>query len=156
MFEDDGPAEEAVGCCVSFVCLPVMLDRIDKTILIGIITIAMIIEISPFEEFEIALWIGITVRAVLGVNPNWRNDCDSSSEVKRRFGKDVPRTNLNIVLINDTFCYFQKQIGHTYHRFDFQQRNHVLWITVHLHQNFQFESIHHEIETRKYILISFV
>ena len=82
-----------------------MLDRIDKTILIGIITIAMIIEISPFEEFEIALWIGITVRAVLGVNPNWRNDCDSSSEVKRRFGKDVPRTNLNIVLINDTFCY---------------------------------------------------
>ena len=88
-----------MGCCVSFVCLPVMLDSIDKTILIGIIIIAMIVETSPLEEFEIALWIGITVRAALGVNPNWRNDCDSSSEVKRRFGKDVPRTNLDIVLI---------------------------------------------------------
>ena len=103
MFEDDGPAEEAVGCCVAFVALPVMLDRIDKTILIGIIIIAMIVETSPFEEFEIALWIGITVRAVLGVNPNWRNDWDSSSEVKRRFGKDVPRTNLenNVIIIFD-------------------------------------------------------
>ena len=80
-----------------------MLDRIDKTILIGIIIIAMIVETSPFEEFEIALWIGITVRAVLGVNPNWRNDWDSSSEVKRRFGKDVPRTNLenNVIIIFD-------------------------------------------------------
>ena len=76
-----------------------MLDSIDKTILIGIIIIAMIVETSPLEEFEIALWIGITVRAVLGVNPSWRNDCDSSSEVKRRFGKDVPRTNLNIIFV---------------------------------------------------------
>ena len=42
----------------------------------------------------------------------------------------------------------------TYRRFDFQQRNHVLWIKVHLHQNSQFESIRHEIETIKYILIS--
>ena len=95
-----------------------MPDRIDKTIFIGIIIIVMIIEITPFEEFEIALWIGITVRAVLGVNPNWRNDFDSSSEVKRRFGKDVPRTNLE----KSNFYQCWIVIGRlTYRRFDFQQ-----------------------------------
>ena len=36
-----------------------MLDSIDKTIFIGIIVIVMIVEISPLEEFEIALWIGM-------------------------------------------------------------------------------------------------
>ena len=83
-----------------------MLDKIDKTIFIGIIIIAMIIDKTPFEEFEIALWIGITVRAVLGVNPNWRNVFDSSSEVKRRFGNDVPRTNLDYIISFMNFSYY--------------------------------------------------
>ena len=96
LLELDWPDDEVMGCGMSLFCLPIILDRMDRIILIGIIITVIIVVIIPFEEVEIALWIGITVNAVLGVSPNSRKDFDSSSEVNLLFGNDVPNTNLII------------------------------------------------------------